>query len=56
MQGRTQIRLREYDYSSAGGYFVTICAHDRQCIFGDVENGHMVLNDGGKIVCTRGRV
>ena len=49
MQGRTQIRLREYDYSSAGGYFVTICAHDRQCIFGDVENGHMVLNDVGKI-------
>lgn len=33
---RRSIRLKGYDYSKSGSYFITICAHDRQCLFGDV--------------------
>ena len=36
---RKQIRLREYDYSSSGAYFVTICTHDRRCILSDIAVG-----------------
>ena len=34
-----QIRLREYDYSAPGAYFVTICTHDRRCILSDIAVG-----------------
>ena len=47
---RKSIRLPGYDYSQNGAYFVTICAHNRQCSFGDVIDGEMVLNEYGKIV------
>jgi REP element-mobilizing transposase RayT len=47
---RRSIRLRGYDYSQAGAYFVTICAKDRTCLFGEVVDGVMVLNPIGKIV------
>lgn len=33
---RRSIRLKEYDYSQAGAYFVTICVHDRECLFGEI--------------------
>ena len=46
---RRSIRLKGYDYSSAGAYFVTICAKDRKCIFGDIEHEEMRLSEGGKI-------
>ena len=36
MQRRKQIRLKEYDYSQNGYYFVTICAKDRQQLFGEI--------------------
>lgn len=38
-----------YDYSQEGMYFVTICAHGRECIFGEVVDGNMRLNDCGLI-------
>ncbi len=47
---RKTIRLNGYDYSRAGLYFVTICVQDRLCLFGDVVNGEMMLNDSGKMV------
>jgi len=47
---RRSIRLKEYDYSQAGMYFMTICAHKRACLFGEIEKDAMVLNDAGKIV------
>ena len=47
---RRSIRLQGYDYSQPGWYFVTIVTHDRQNLFGRIENGKMILNDGGKIV------
>jgi putative transposase len=43
------LRLKEYDYSYPGAYFVTICVDDRKCVFGDVVDGKMVLNALGKI-------
>ncbi len=47
---RRSIRLQEFDYTSPGWYFVTICTDHRHCIFGDVVNGEMRLNDAGLMV------
>jgi len=47
---RRSIRLKDYDYSKEGAYFVTICTHNRECIFGEIVNGEMYLNEYGKIV------
>lgn len=47
---RRSIRLKGYDYAQAGLYFVTKCLQDRECLFGDVVNGEMMLNDAGKMV------
>lgn len=41
-------RLKQWDYNSCGGYFITICIKDRECMFGNIENGQMVLNDLGQ--------
>ena len=41
---RKQIRLPDYDYSSPGAYFVTICTHDRRCILSDIAVGDGVLD------------
>ena len=58
---RHSIRLKGYDYSQAGLYFITICVQDRKCLFGEIvrvddvriENFQsrqgMILNDAGKI-------
>jgi REP element-mobilizing transposase RayT len=47
---RRSIRLKGYDYSQAGMYFVTICTQNRECLFGKITNGEMVLNDAGRMV------
>ena len=44
---RRSIRLKGYDYSQAGLYFITICTHQRKCVFGKIESNEMVLNDFG---------
>lgn len=49
-KSRKTNRLRNYDYSQNGMYFVTICAKDREELFGEIIGGRMVLNDVGKIV------
>jgi REP element-mobilizing transposase RayT len=46
---RRSIRLKEYDYSQAGLYFITICTQNRECLFGDVRNGMIELSQIGKI-------
>lgn len=46
---RRSIRLKGYDYSQTGLYFVTICCQDRECRFGAIENGEMILNEYGTI-------
>ena len=48
---RHSIRLKGYDYSQAGAYFVTIVAWQREMLFGEIVDGEMVLNGFGKIVC-----
>jgi REP element-mobilizing transposase RayT len=47
---RRSIRLKGYDYASEGIYFVTICTLDKKCLFGEVIDGEMRLNELGKIV------
>lgn len=47
---RKSIRLRGYDYSQAGLYFVTICTHERLPLFGKIDDGKMVANDAGVLV------
>jgi len=47
---RKSTRLKEYDYSQPGYYFVTICNKDRMPWFGEIENGKMIKNEIGEIV------
>ena len=47
---RNTNRISQHDYSVVGYYFITICAENRQQIFGTIENNRMVLNDGGEMV------
>jgi len=47
---RRSIRLKDYDYSNEGAYFVTICTHRRQCLFGEIANGEILLNNFGSMV------
>ena len=46
---RRTIRLKEYDYSKAGAYFVTICADEHENKFGEIIDGIMNLNESGEI-------
>nr|WP_315862938.1 transposase [Thermosynechococcus sp. NK55a] len=46
---RRSIRLKGYDYTQPGAYFITICTHDRACLFGEVVEGQMRLNEAGHI-------
>ncbi|MYC75248.1 transposase [Candidatus Poribacteria bacterium] len=47
---RRATRLRDYDYSQSGAYFVTICAQHRKCLFGTIIDGRMQLNKIGQII------
>jgi len=47
---RRSIRLKGYNYSQVGAYYVTIVVHHRECLFGEVVNGEMKLNRYGEIV------
>ena len=47
---RRSIRLKHYDYSQPGAYFITLCTQNRECLFGEIVDGQMVLNQYGKIV------
>jgi putative transposase len=46
---RRSIRLKGYDYAQAGAYFITICSHQRQHVFGEIINGEIKLNPWGEI-------
>ena len=47
---RKSIRLKDYDYSKEGMYFITICTHNREHLFGEIIYGKMILNNAGEIV------
>ena len=46
---RRSIRLKEYDYSQSGAYFITLCAFNRECLFGNIVDVKMRLSPIGKI-------
>lgn len=46
---RRSIRLKGYDYTQPGAYFVTICTYQRMHAFGEVVDSKMILNNAGKI-------
>lgn len=43
------VRLKNYDYSQNGAYFVTIVTKNRKHYFGEIQNGNMILNKIGRI-------
>jgi putative transposase len=47
---RKPLRLQGYDYGQNGAYYITVCTYQRTCLFGDIINGEMVLNDEGRII------
>jgi putative transposase len=47
---RRAIRLRDYDYTQGGAYFITICTRNRECLWGKVVNGMVQLNETGRLV------
>ena len=47
---RRSVRLKDYDYSLKGLYFITICCQNRVCRFGDIVEAKMVLNDAGIMI------
>jgi REP element-mobilizing transposase RayT len=47
---RCSIRLKDYDYSQAGAYFMTVCAWNKECIFGEIKDGEILFNEYGKSV------
>lgn len=53
---RKSIRLRGYDYSKPGFYFITIVTQDRNCLFGEIsqfensDENQIFLNDAGKMI------
>mgnify|MGYP002859201522 CR=1 FL=1 len=47
---RRLLRLRGFDYSQPGAYFVTVVTHGRACLFGEEVDGEMRLNEFGRIV------
>jgi len=49
-QGRKSIRLKGYDYSQAGGYFITIVTQLREPFFGKICNGEMLFSEAGEMV------
>jgi len=50
VHNRRSIRLKGYDYSQTGLYYITICIKDRLCLLGRIENEKNVLNDAGVMV------
>jgi putative transposase len=49
LKTRKQIRLKKWDYSDSGWYFVTICTQNRKMIFGEIIKNEMILNKYGII-------
>ncbi|MDJ0578213.1 MAG: transposase, partial [Xenococcaceae cyanobacterium MO_234.B1] len=46
---RRSIRLKGYDYTQAGLYFITICTYQKQSLLGAIANKQLILNDFGNL-------
>ena len=55
MRERKRTRLIGFDYTTPGGYFVTVAVKDRSCVFCDITNGTCALNSIGQIVADQWR-
>ena len=49
LKARKNIRMQGWDFTSPGWYFLTICTKKMRSAFGTVVNGHMVMNEAGRI-------
>ena len=49
MRNRKSIRLKGYDYSDNGIYFITICTKNRTHFFGEVKEGKVRLSQLGLV-------
>jgi len=47
---RRSLRLKHYDYSRAGFYFITVCTQNKEHLFGSIVEGIMDLNEAGEMV------
>ncbi len=47
---RRSIRLKGYDYTQSGAYFVTLCIQNRECLFGEIKNHEMFEYEYAQIV------
>ena len=47
---RRSIRLKGYDYSLPGAYFVTVCIYQGECLLGEIDQGEMLINELGQFV------
>ena len=52
IHNRRSIRMKGYDYSKAGLYFITFRVQNGKLLFGTIENGEMILNNAGKMIQT----
>jgi len=50
MHHRRSIRLKGYDYSQEGAYFITVCTYNRRCVLGSITNGEMKPSGLGELV------
>ena len=46
---RKSLRIKDYDYSQPGGYFITICTQNKYCFFGAIKQNEMILNAAGQM-------
>ena len=49
IHNRRSLRMKGYDYSREGAYFITMVTQDRFHIFGEIVNEEMILNEVGEI-------
>lgn len=47
---RRSIRLQGYNYGQEGAYYVTLCVKDKRCLFGEVKDREMILNETGEMI------
>ena len=52
---RRSLRLKGYDYTKAGAYFITLMTYQRECLFGEVLNGEVELSDWGYLALNEWR-
>jgi len=55
IRSRRSIRIKDFDYSAPGAYFVTICAERRECLFGQVRDAAVRLTDAGEMIAAEWR-